>query len=247
MSIESERDVAGLLRIGRIVGEAIQAMRDALEVGITTAELDGVGARFLTDRGARSAPQLAYNFPGATCISVNDEVAHGIPGARVIQPGDVVNIDVSAELDGYYADSGYTVLVPPVKPENQRLVECAQRALVRGLEAAYSGNRINAIGRAVQTQAENCHFNVIRELSGHGVGRSIHEKPSVPNYFTNRAKDHLTDGMVITLEPFLTPGNGHIFTADDGWTIKTRDGATFAQFEHTIIVTNGKPILVTAV
>ncbi len=247
MSIDSERDVAGLLRIGRIVGEAIQAMRDTLEPGITTAELDAVGARYMSDRGARSAPQLAYKFPGATCISVNDEVAHGIPGARVIQAGDVVNIDVSAELDGYFADSGYTVLMPPIKPENQRLVDCAQRALASAIEAAHSGNRLNAIGRAVQTQAERCHFNVIRELSGHGVGRNIHEKPSVPNYFTNRAKDHLTEGLVITLEPFLTPGNGHIFTADDGWTIKTRDGSTFAQFEHTIIVTNGKPILVTAV
>jgi methionyl aminopeptidase len=247
MSIESADDIKGLLKIGRIVGLAILAMRDALEPGMTTAELDAIGEKFLKQNGARSAPQLAYKFPGATCISINDEVAHGIPGKRVIQPGDVVNIDVSAELDGYYADSGMTVPVPPVTAETERLLECARRALARAIDAAQAGNRINAIGRAVQTEAERCGYNIIRDLSGHGVGRKIHEKPSVPNYFTNRAKEKLTDGMVITLEPFLTPGNGKIYTAADGWTLKTTDHKPFAQFEHTIIVTQDKPILVTAV
>ncbi|HVU14248.1 MAG TPA: type I methionyl aminopeptidase [Phototrophicaceae bacterium] len=247
MSIESEKDITGLLRIGRIVGMAIQAMRDALEPGMTTADLDAVGERFLKQNGARSAPQLAYKFPGVTCISVNDEVAHGIPGQRVIQAGDIVNIDVSAELNGYIADSGFTVAVPPVAPETQRLLGCAQQALNSGLEVAKAGNHLNAIGRAVQNEAARCGYNVIRELSGHGVGRKIHESPSVPNYFTNRAKERLTEGLVITLEPFLTPGSGHIYTADDGWTIKTVDHQRFAQFEHTIIVTKDKPILVTAV
>ncbi len=247
MSIDSANDVTGLLRIGKIVALTIRTMRDALEPGITTAQLDTIGERFLRENGARSAPQLAYKFPGATCISVNDEVAHGIPGARVIQPGDVVNIDVSAELDGYYADSGMTVPVPPVRPETERLLECTQQALEHAIDAARAGNRMNAIGRAVQTQAESCGYNIIRDLAGHGVGRKIHEKPSVPNYFTNRAKDKLTEGLVITLEPFLTPGSGRIFTAPDGWTLKTVDHQPFAQFEHTIIVTKDRPILVTAV
>lgn len=247
MSIESPEDIQGLLRIGRIVGLAIRAMRDALEPGISTAELDAIGERFLKENGARSAPQLVYKFPGATCISVNDEVAHGIPGERVIQPGDIVNLDVAAELNGYFADSGETVAVPPVTAETERLLKCARRALNSAIDAAHAGNRLNAIGRAVQGEAERCGFNVIRELSGHGVGRSIHEKPSVPNFYTHRAKEHLTDGLVITLEPFLTPGTGRIYTADDGWTIKTTDGKPFAQFEHTVIITNGKPILVTAV
>ena len=247
MSIESANDITGLLRIGLIVALTIQQMRDALEPGMTTADLDAIGARFLHENGARSAPQLAYKFPGATCISINDEVAHGIPGAQVIQPGDVVNIDVSAELDGYFADSGVTVPVPPVAPETERLLECAQRALASAIDAAKAGNRMNAIGRAVQNEAQTCGYNIIRDLAGHGVGRKIHEKPSVPNYFTHRAKDKLTDGLVITLEPFLTPGTGRIYTADDGWTLKTVDRKPFAQFEHTIIVTPDKPILVTAV
>ena len=247
MSIESANDIAGLLRIGRIVGLAIRAMHDALEPGISTAELDAIGARFLRENGARSAPQLAYKFPGATCISVNDEVAHGIPGDRVIEPGDIVNIDVSAELDGYFADSGETFAVAPVKPETERLLERARRALARAIDAAQAGNRINAIGRAVQREAERNGYHVIRDLSGHGVGRRIHEKPSVPNYFSQRANDRLSEGLVITLEPFLTTGTGRIYTADDGWTIKTMDGKPFAQFEHTIIITKDKPILVTAV
>jgi methionyl aminopeptidase len=247
MSIDSASDVQGLLRIGKIVALTIQTMRDALQPGMTTAHLDSIGERFLRDNGARSAPQLAYKFPGATCISVNDEVAHGIPGDRVIQPGDVVNIDVSAELDGYFADSGVTVPVPPVRPETERLLECTRKALEHAIEAARAGNRMNAIGRAVQTQAESCGYNIIRDLAGHGVGRKIHEKPSVPNYFTNRAKEKLTEGLVITLEPFLTPGSGRIFTAKDGWTLKTVDHQPFAQFEHTIIITKDRPILVTAV
>jgi methionyl aminopeptidase len=158
-----------------------------------------------------------------------------------------VNLDVAAELNGYFADSGETVAVPPVAAETERLLKCARRALNSAIDAAHVGNRLNAIGRAVQGEADRCGFNVIRELSGHGVGRSIHEKPSVPNFYTHRAKEHLTDGLVITLEPFLTPGTGRIYTADDGWTIKTTDGKPFAQFEHTVIITNGKPILVTAV
>ena len=247
MSIESANDITALMRIGRIVGLAIQAMRDALEPGMTTAELDAIGEKFLHDNGARSAPQLAYKFPGATCISVNDEVAHGIPGKRVIQPGDVVNIDVSAELDGYYADSGITVPVPPVTTETERLLECGRRALNAAIDAARAGSKMNAIGRAVETEAEKGGYNIIRDLAGHGVGRKIHEKPSVPNYFTHRAKDKLTEGLVITLEPFLTTGSGRIYTADDGWTLKTVDKKPFAQFEHTIIITNDKPILVTAV
>ena len=247
MSIESANDIEGLLRIGRIVGLAIRAMRDALEPGVTTAELDAIGERFLIEHGARSAPQLAYKFPGATCISVNDEVAHGIPGDRVIEPGDIVNLDVSAELDGYFADSGETFAVPPVKPETERLLETTRRALARAIEAATAGNRINAIGRAVQSEAERNGYHVIRDLSGHGVGRGIHEKPSVPNFYTHRAGARLSEGLVITVEPFLTTGTGRVYTAEDGWTIKTMDGKPFAQFEHTIIVTNDKPILVTAV
>ena len=236
------------MRVGRIVGLVLKAMREAVRPGMTTAELDAIGAELLKQHGARSAPQLAYRFPGATCISINDEVAHGIPGSRVIQPTDLVNIDVSAELDGYWADSGASVPMPDATNEARRICECAQKALTRAIETTSAGQHIYAIGKAVETQADKCGYNVIRELSGHGVGRGIHEKPSIPNYFTKRAKDRLTDGLVITLEPFVTTGSGRIYTADDGWTIKTVDAKSItAQYEHTVVVSKGNPILVTAV
>ncbi|MFO7323406.1 MAG: type I methionyl aminopeptidase [Chloroflexota bacterium] len=248
MTVGSEEDLQGLMRIGRIVGLTIKAMQEALRPGITTAELDAIGAAFLAKHGARSAPQLMYNFPGATCISINDEAAHGIPGDRKVQPGDLVNIDVSAELDGYFADSGASIPVPPVSEENQRLCNATMAALERALDAVTAGKRINVIGRAVEIEAQRSGFNIIRELGGHGIGRRLHEEPrNVPNYFTKRASQPLVEGMVLTIEPFLTPGVGRVITAPDGWTLRTPHGAPSAQYEHTIVITKGKPLLLTAV
>jgi methionyl aminopeptidase len=248
MSIESEKDLLGLMRIGRIVGLCLQEVTHALEPGITTIELDAIGAKFLKSHGARSAPILTYNYPGWTCISINDEVAHGIPGKRVVQPGDLVNIDVSAELDGYFADTGASIPVPPVAPEVQMLCDCTQEALQSAIHAARAGERMNAIGRAVQTVAEKCGLNIIRDLNGHGVGRKLHEEPrNVFNYYTHRAKNHLVNGMVFTLEPFLTFGSGRIYTEKDGWTLKTEDHKLGCQYEHTVVITEDEPILVTAV
>lgn len=248
MSINSEKDLLGLMRVGRIVGLTIRAMQEALRPGITTADLDAIGAAFLAQRGARSAPQLMYNFPGATCISINDEAAHGIPGEREVRPGDLVNIDVSAELDGFFADSGATFPVPPVSEQNQRLCDATMAALERALDAVTAGKPINVIGKAVEIEARRSGFNIIRELGGHGVGRKLHEEPrNVPNYFTKRASQPLTDGLVLTIEPFLTPGVGRIVTAPDGWTLRTPHGEPSCQYEHTVIITKGKPLLVTAV
>lgn len=248
MSIESELDLLGLLKIGRICGLTIQHMARSMEVGMTTAELDAIGAQFLARHGARPAPALLYNYPAATCISVNEAVAHGIPGSRVIQAGDLVNIDVSAELNGYIADTGATFPVPPVLPEQQRLCDATRQALAAAIDSARAGNRLNEIGRAVETQARRHGFTVIRALNGHGVGRRLHEEPrNIPSYYTARARQRLREGMVFTIEPFLTTGKGQIVNDADGWTIRTIDGAWTAQYEHTIVVTKDRPILVTAV
>ncbi len=248
MTIESPADVQGLLKIGRVVGLAIKAMIDAVRPGMTTLELDAVGAAVLKQHGARSAPILTYKYPGNTCISVNDEVAHGIPGSRVIQAGDLVNVDVSAELDGYFADSGYSIAVPPIKPETAKLVAAGQQALALAIDAARAGQPLSAIGKAVQTYADKQGYRVIRELNGHGVGRKLHEEPrNIPNHYNRAATTPLKEGMVITLEPFLTPGRGKIETGDDNWTLKTTDGVVAVQFEHTVIITKDRPILVTAV
>ncbi|MCB9453739.1 MAG: type I methionyl aminopeptidase [Anaerolineaceae bacterium] len=247
MTIESEKDLLGLMKIGKIVGTARNLMLEQVRPGITTAELDAIGADYLRSHGARSAPILTYKFPGVTCISINDEAAHGIPGSRVIQAGDLVNVDVSAELDGYFADTGASIAVPPTTPVQQQLVDCAQTALERGLAAATAGKPISDIGRAMEGHVKRCGFKIIRDLPGHGVGRKLHEAPSVPGFYNKKAKTLMKEGMVFTIEPFVSLKSSHIFTAEDNWTLKTMDGSLAAQFEHTIVITNGSPILVTAV
>jgi len=245
MTVESEHDLIALRRIGRIVAEALQTMRAQLRPGITTAELDHIGASFLQQHGARSAPQLAQNFPAATCISLNNEAAHGIPGERVVQTGDLVNIDVSAELDGYYADTAASIPVLPVAARSQQLCDCTQQALKRGIAAAKAGRPLYAIGRAIEQTARRGGFTILRNLPGHGIGRDLHEEPSVPNFYLPQANQRLTKGLVITVEPFLSLRANYVVQAEDGWTLKTADGSLAAQYEHTIVITKKRPIVLT--
>lgn len=247
MTVDSDKDLEGLKKIGRIVGLALQEMIKHVEPGVTTKELDDIGAAFMARRGARPAPIVMYNFPGATCISLNNEAAHGIPGSRKIQPGDLVNVDVSAELNGYYGDTGYTVIVPPISDLKRKLTECAQQAMWNGIAEARAGRPLNAIGRAMEKTAQGCGFTTIRTLPGHGIGRSLHEEPSVPGFFNPRLTQRLTRGLVITVEPFVTTGARSIVEGKDGWTLYTTDGSLSAQYEHTIVVTRGKPIILTQV
>lgn len=247
MSIKSQKDLLALLKIGRIVGLTLRYMQKHLRPGMTTEELDALGAEFLKRHGARSAPQLTYQFPGVTCISINDEAAHGIPGKRVVQPGDLVNIDVSAELDGYFADTSASIPVPPVAPLTQRLCDCTHAALDRAIASAHAGQPLYVIGKAVEKEAKRGNFHIVRDLGGHGVGRSLHESPrSVPNYYEPRLNAVLTEGMVLTIEPFLSTRATHTIQGKDGWTLRTPNSLV-AQYEHTIVITREKPVLVTAV
>jgi methionyl aminopeptidase len=246
MTIENDKDLQNLLRIGQICGMTLNHMMAHVEPGMTTAQLDAIGQAFLKKYNARSAPILAYKFPGHTCISLNDEVAHGIPGDRVIRPGDMLNIDVSAELEGYWADCGASLVMPPGNPDYERLCDFTQRARDAAIETARAGQPMNVIGRAVEAVAREGGYHIIRELTGHGVGRNIHEAPPVPNFYSKYAQERLTEGLVFTIEPFLSPGKARIFTAPDGWTLKTIDGVVAAQYEHTIVITKDRPILVTA-
>lgn len=248
MSTESEKDLDGLKRSGRIVALTLQEMARHIRPGITTGDLNKVGEDYLRKHGARSAPILAYNFPAATCISVNDEAAHGIPGNRVLAEGDLVNIDVSAELDGYITDTGSTFPVGAISPTKQRLCKCTQVALQKALASAQAGRFMNVIGSAVQEEAKRCGFRIIKNLAGHGVGRHIHEEPDgVLNYYNPRDKRKLTEGLVLAIEPFLSTGAEYVTEANDGWTLKTPDGTVTAQYEHTVVITKGKPIILTAV
>lgn len=247
MTVTTQEELEMLQRIGKIVSLTLREMRKHVRPGVSTAELDQIGAKMLEQHGAISAPIATYNFPGATCISMNDEAAHGIPSEeRIVQVGDIVNLDVSAERDGFYADAALTVLMTPAPEIKQRLVECAAKALVKAVNAARAGRPINEIGRASETVAKEYGFSIIKELPGHGVGRGLHEPPMVPGFYMKQANERLTPGTVITIEPFLSTGADRIQEMPDGWTLKTPDGSFCAQFEHTIVVTKGKPIILTA-
>jgi len=246
MTIETEDDVVALKRIGRIVSQVLHEMLDTAEPGMTTRELDALGARLLEKHGARSAPQLTYDFPGATCISINEEAAHGIPGDRVIRPGDVLNVDVSAELGGYFADTGGTRVVPPSNPLKTRLCHATRTALEQAMKQARAGQPISGIGAAIQRTAKTYGFRIIENLGSHGVGRALHEEPEhIPGYFDPADKRVLKEGMVITIEPFLSTKSRRVAETSDGWTLVGVPGNLSAQYEHTLIITQGEPIVVT--
>lgn len=246
MSINSEKDLEGLRRIGRIVARCLRHMQSKLEPGITTAELDAIGGRFLAAHGARSAPKLTYNFPGHTCISVNEEAAHGIPGPRILKAGDLVNIDVSAELGGYFADTGGSSVIPPESKLHLKICAVAKQALDKALLEARAGAKLNRIGHAIETEALAHGLTVIENLGSHGVGRALHEEPGfIPGYYDKSDKRILKENQVITIEPFVSSGAREVSENGDGWTLVTSPGIFTAQYEHTIVITKGRPLIMT--
>ncbi|MCP8967979.1 type I methionyl aminopeptidase [Ectobacillus ponti] len=247
MIIQNEQELEALRKIGRIVALAREEMRAAAKPGMTTKELDLIGKRVLDEHGAVSAPEKEYDFPGVTCISVNEEVAHGIPGDRVIQDGDLVNIDISAALDGFYADTGISFVVGQSDDLKERLCKAAEDAFWAAMKKVKAGAKRNQIGRAVFNEARKSGFNVIENLTGHGIGRSLHEAPEhIFNYFEPRDTVLLKDGLVLAVEPFVSAKADHIVESGDGWTFITPDKSLVAQCEHTIVVTKGEPIILTA-
>ncbi len=248
MVITNQKDLKGIMAIGRICGLALQHMIEQAQVGMSTAELDQIGANFLAKHKARSAPILAYRFPGHTCISINDEAAHGIPSAnKIIQAGDLVNIDVSAEKDGYWADCGMSICMPPIAPERQKMLDVTRAAFDVACDSAKAGVWVYEVGRAVERFIVKSGFQVLDQLGGHGVGRGIHEAPSIPNWYYRTMREKLSENGVVTLEPFVSTRTRVVMQMPDGWTLKTSDGSLATQYEHTVIITKGKPILVTTV
>ncbi|MDR3699277.1 MAG: type I methionyl aminopeptidase [Candidatus Sulfopaludibacter sp.] len=246
MSIKSQSQFDKLRAIGKIVRETLDRTAARVRAGISTAELDAIGARVLAERGAESAPPKVYGFPGALCISVNDEAIHGIPGGRLIQSGDLVKLDLVAEKDGFFADAAVTIAAGAAGPQAEALARCAETAFYQALPAARAGNRVYEIGRAVERETRRCGFSVMRDLCGHGVGRTIHEPPSVPNYPDPRYRTRLTEGLVITIEPIISAGSGQGVLQKDRWTIRTADGSLSAHYEHTVVITRTEPVLLTA-
>lgn len=223
----------------------LDEMSAAVRPGTTTAEIDSVGAATLAKYGAESSPPKVYGFPGTACISVNDEAIHGIPGSRTIAEGDLVKLDLTAEKDGFVADAAVTVRVGAVSATADALTRCAESAFRQALKVATAGNRVYEIGRSVEREVRRCGFSVLKEFCGHGVGRTIHEEPCVPNHFDPRFRTKLTEGLVITIEPIISAGNGSAHLRPDKWTICTADNSLAAHYEHTIAITKGAPMLLT--
>lgn len=246
MTAESEVDIKYLKAAGRVVAGALKKMMKHAQPGISTAELDNIGKEFLEREGAKSAPQVMYDFPGATCISISPVIAHGIPNATILKEGDLLNIDVSAELDGYFADTGASMVVAKKIPELEKLLEATKSALHKAVHAAKAGAMLNTIGKTIQEEATRKGYGVIYDLTGHGIGRKLHDDPSnIHNFHNPSDRRTLTEGLVLAIEPFLTTGKGHVVEKKDGWSLQTIDKTIAAQFEHTIIVTKNEPIILT--
>lgn len=246
MTISSEDDLVKLQQIGRIVANTLEAMGKAIELGMATGELDRIGRELLEATGARSAPKLLYAFPGATCISVNEEIAHGIPGDRRIRPGDLVNIDVSAEKDGYFADTGASFAVPPVTRKVERLCRDGRRAMWTGLREVGAGKPLAGIGRAVGAFARKNGYTLVRNLASHGVGLSLHEEPTeIATWPDASERRIMADGLVYTVEPFLSLGAEFAEDGDDPWTLYSEPRAFTVQYEHTVVATRNGPLVLT--
>jgi methionyl aminopeptidase len=246
MSIQSEADWRGLRRAADVARETLDALEGHLRAGITTGELDRAAAAIFRKRGARSAPALVYGFPGTVLISVNDEIVHGVPGKRRIVSGDLVKLDVTVEKDGYIADAARSVIVDSGSEVVTKIRECAIAAFEASLTVARSGNRVSEIGRVVEREVHGRGFTVVHGLSGHGVGRTIHEPPTVHNHYVPMQRDVLEEGMVLTIEPLISAGSADAIQDTDGWTLRTADGSLAAHHEHTLVITAGAPILLTA-
>ncbi|TQR15288.1 type I methionyl aminopeptidase [Psychrobacillus soli] len=246
MIVQTNEELEALKKIGRIVAEVRDTMQAATKPGVTTKELDEIAGKMFAETGAISGPKGEYDFPGYTCISVNEEVAHGIPGSRVIKEGDIVNIDVSGSYDGYFADTGISFVVGNGYPEKEKLCTVAESAFNRAMLKVKTGARLNQIGKAVAREAKDNGLHVIMNLTGHGIGKSLHEEPQhVLNYYDAWDPTILKEGMVLAVEPFISEKAEHIVESGDGWTFVTPDKSLVAQIEHTIVVTKEGPILLT--
>ncbi|MBD0380206.1 type I methionyl aminopeptidase [Paenibacillus sedimenti] len=245
MTVGSQKDIDALKEIGKIVALTIKEMKQQARLGMTTKELDEIGGMILKSHSAVSAPRTTLNFPGHSCISINREIAHGIPGNRKIGPGDLINIDVCAEKDGYIADAGYSFQMPPYRDSVTRLCRHTHDTMMKVISSLKHGVKINEIGRMIQAEAQRGGYKVIRNLCSHGVGKAIHEQPNILPVYNKHDTRILKEGLVITIEPFLSTGAEFVVEQPDGWTLRLPDRSLAAQYEHTIIITKNTPMIVT--
>ena len=246
MSISKESELTGMKKASEAVAHALKEMRNFARPGMTTKELDEFGAKILNDLGAKSAPYLTYGFPGWTCISVNNEFCHGIPSDRILKEGDLINIDVSAELDGFWSDNGGSFVLGADVNKHQKLVEASKQILHKAIFNIKGGVRISDIGFLIENEAKKRGYKVIKNLTGHGIGRSLHEAPSeIANFRDKYNQTRFKKNSVVAIETFISTTSTYAETLKDGWTMVGNQGGFMAQHEHTIVVTDDKPIILT--
>jgi len=246
MSITSNTELEGIKKVSEAVGTVLRQMREYAQPGMTTSALDEYGGQLLQAAGVKSAPKLTYGFPGWTCISVNNEVAHGIPSNRILQEGDLVNVDVSGELDGYWADNGGSFVLGEDLHQHAPLVNTSKQILHKAIQHIKGGVKIAEIGRLIETEAKKAGYRVIKNLVGHGVGRSLHEAPKeIPCFYDRFNLDRFRKNGIVAIETFISTRATYAYNKGDGWTLVTNDGSFVAQHEHTIMITDGQPVILT--
>ncbi|HYG50511.1 MAG TPA: type I methionyl aminopeptidase [Flavobacteriales bacterium] len=247
MSITHESELAGMKKVSDVVAYTLKQMINYARPGMTTKELDDFGAGILNDFGANSAPHMTYKFPGWTCISVDHEFCHGIPSRKkILEDGYLVNIDVSAELNGFWSDNGASFVLGEDKNGHQKLVDASKEILKKTIDIIKGGVRISDIGHLIETEARKRGYKVIKNLTGHGIGRSLHEEPSeIANYKDRLNQTRFKKNAVVAIETFISTSSTYAVTLNDGWTMVGNKGGYMAQHEHTIVVTDGKPIILT--
>lgn len=243
--LKSSREIAAMREAGRVVARVLAVVGSAVRAGVATAELDDLAEREIRKAGAVPAFKGYRGFPGSLCISVNDEVVHGIPGRRRLAAGDIVSVDVGAILNGYVGDGAHTFKVGSVAPEAERLMEKTQEALAAGIAAARPGNRLSDISHAVQVVVEGAGYSAVRSYCGHGIGREMHEDPQVPNFGPPGRGPRLEPGMVLAIEPMVNTGGYEVAVDGNNWTVRTQDGGLSAHFEHTVAITARGPEILT--
>lgn len=238
ITIKTDAQINLMRRAGKIVAETLEFVEKNLKPGMMTAEIDRIAEEFILSKGAKPAFKGYHGFPAATCISIDDEVVHGIPGKRVLVEGQIVSVDLGAIFDGFYGDSARTFPIGEISEEKKKLLEVTKRSLEVGIAEVKAGNKLGRVSNAIQRSAESAGFSVVRDLVGHGIGRAMHEEPQIPNYGSANEGPVLASGMVLAIEPMVNIGTYKVQTKADGWTIVTIDGLPSAHFEHTVAVTN---------
>lgn len=236
INIRSKEEVEKMAKAASVVKDLLNDIRDIIKPGVSTMELDKFAETYIVDRGAVPGFKGLYGFPATLCVSINDEVVHGIPSNRILKNGDIIGIDVGSIVDGFYGDHAKTFPVGSISSDNKKLIDVTKECLSRGIQEAKPGNRIGDIGFAIQAYAESFGYGVVKELVGHGIGEKLHEEPQIPNYGSKNTGPIIEEGMCFAIEPMINFGTDEIYTKPDNWTICTKDGSSSAHFEHTITI-----------